>query len=197
MRARGRETLFVELVTGRSCGECSVCCVALNVDTQEFQKLPGVACAHLCEGGGCSIHATRYPVCRTYHCGWRYLQFLGEDWRPDRSGVLIDFQSEDLPSHYPKRPGIRLTLVDKRRAMQRPFYDTVARLVASEVPVVLAVGGPAGHFPAGAFLNDALKEAVSNRDLSQVEAVLAHALEGLESHQFNRVVHRHGRDLPA
>jgi hypothetical protein len=187
----------VELVPERSCGECSVCCVALNVDTREFQKLPGIPCAHLREGGGCSIHATRYPVCRVYHCGWRYLQFLGEDWRPDRSGVLVDFQSEDLPSHYPKRPGIRLTLVDKRKAMQRPFYDVVARLIATEVPVVLSVGGPPGHFPAGAFLNDALKEAVSNRDLSEVEVLLSQALKGLESHQFNRVVHRNGADSPA
>ena len=189
---RGEETLFVDMVADRNCGECSVCCVVLNVDTKEFQKLPGVPCGHLCEGGGCSIHATRYPVCRVYHCGWRYLGFLGEDWRPDKSGVLIDFQTDDLPAHYPKRPGIRLTLVDKAKALQPPFYDLVARLIAQDVPVVLAVVGPPGHFPAGAFLNDSLKEGVANRDFSQVEAVFLQALKGLESHQFNRVVHRHG-----
>ena len=100
----------MHLVKDRSCGECSVCCVALNVDTKEFQKLPGVACSHLCKSGGCAIHDMRYEVCRTYHCGWRYLDQLGDDWRPDRSGVLIDFQVEGLPSHYPKRPGVRLTL---------------------------------------------------------------------------------------
>ena len=38
---------FVELVAQRNCGECSVCCVSLNVDTKEFQKLPGIPCAHL------------------------------------------------------------------------------------------------------------------------------------------------------
>ena len=180
----------MHLVKDRGCGECSVCCVVLNVDTKEFQKLPGVACAHLCTSGGCAIHDTRYEVCRTYHCGWRALGQLGEEWRPDKSGVLIDLQVEGLPSHYPKRPGIRLTLVDKRKALSRPFYDYVARLIAADVPVVLAVAGPPGCFPAGAFLNDVLKEAVSKRDLSEVEAVFAHALKSLESHHFNPVVHR-------
>jgi len=182
----------VELVTQRNCGECSVCCVALNVDTPEFQKQPGVACTHLCEGGGCAIHATRYPVCRVYHCGWRYLGILGEDWRPDKSGVLIEFQFDDLPHHYPKRPGIRLTLVDKGKALRRPFFDTVAGLIASDVPIVLAVPGPPGHFPAWAFLNDALKEAVLKRDLAEVKTVFAEALKGLETHNFGRVVHRYG-----
>lgn len=180
----------MHLVKDRSCGECSVCCVVLNVDTKEFQKLPGVRCAHLCAGGGCGIHDTRYEVCRTYHCGWRYLSQLGDDWRPDRSGVLIDFQVDGLPPHYTKRPGVRFTLVDTRKALSRSFYDHVARLIASDVPVVVAVSGPPGHFPAGAFLNDALKPAVSKRNLSEVADVFAHALRGLESHHFNPVVHR-------
>jgi len=187
----------VEQVAGRSCGECSVCCVSLNVDSKEFQKQPGVACTHLCGGGGCAIHATRYPVCRVYHCGWRYLGLLGEDWRPDKSGVLIDFQFDDLPNHYPKRPGIRLTLVDKGKALRRPFFDTVAGLVATDVPIILAVPGPPGHFPARAFLNDALKEAVLKHDLSQIQAVFAQALKGLEAHHFSRVMHRHGGNLKA
>lgn len=187
----------MHLVKDRSCGECSVCCVVLNVDTKEFQKLPGVPCGHLCNPGGCGVHATRYEVCREYHCSWRYLAALGEDWRPDRSGVLIDFQMDDLPPQYMKRPGIRLTLVDKKKALRRPFYDYVARLIANDMPVVLSVSGPPGHFPVGAFLNDALKEAVLKRDLSEVEKVFAHALKGLELHHFNRVVHRNTAHMPA
>jgi hypothetical protein len=180
----------MHLVQGRSCGDCSVCCVVLNIDTKEFQKFPGLPCAHLCAGGGCAIHDTRYEICREYHCGWRYFSQLGDDWRPDRSGVLIDFQIDGFPPHYAKRRGIRLTLVDKRKALSRPFYDYVARLIASDVPVVLAVAGPPGHFPAGAFLNDAMKDAVAKRDLSEVVEMFAHALKGIEAHHFNPVVHR-------
>jgi hypothetical protein len=196
MASEGERSL-VDLVQGRECGSCSVCCVVLNVDTVEFQKLPGVPCAHLREGGGCSIHATRFPVCRSYHCGWRYLGFLGDDWRPDKSGVLVDFQTDDLPAHYPKRPGVRLTLLEKGKALQRSFYEHVARLVAADVPVILSVFGPPGHYPAGAFLNDALKDAVSKRDLARVEEVFAHALKGLETHRFNPVVHRNRPNPPA
>ena len=186
----------MDLVTGRECGECSVCCVALNVDTKEFQKLPGIPCAHLC-AAGCSIHTTRYPVCREYHCGWRYLEFLGDGWRPDRSGVLIDFQIEGIPPSYPKRPGIRFTLVDERaKAVTPVLLDYVARLIAADVPVVLSVPGPPGHFPAGAFLNDALKDAVSKRDFARVEAVFSEALALNSSHRFNPVVHRHGGNSP-
>jgi hypothetical protein len=185
----------VQPVKERSCGECSVCCVVLNVDTREFQKMPGVPCTHLCSGG-CSIHATRFPVCREYHCGWRYLSSLGEDWRPDRCGVLIDFQVDNLPAHYPKRPGIRLWIVDKKKALRRPLYDYVARLIAGDVPVILAVSGPPGHYPAWALLNEVLKAAVLKRDLSKVEATLAQALKDLESHRFDRVVHRNTADMP-
>ena len=187
----------MELVNGRQCGQCSVCCVVLNIDTKEFQKLPGVACGHLGKSGGCTIHATRYPVCQSYHCGWRYLGVLNDDWRPDKSGVIIDFQSHNLPAHYPKRPGIRITLVDKKKGLSRPFYDYVARLVAADVPVIFSVCGPPGDFPAGAFLNDALKEPVAKRDLAQVEAVFAQAMKGLESHHFDKVVARHKTPPPA
>ena len=116
----------------------------------------------------------------------------GDDWRPDKSGVLVDFQSDDLPPHYPKRPGIRLTVFGPPETALRPgFLDYVARLVASDVPVILAVPGPPGFFPAGALLNDALKEAVARRDLSGMQAAMAEAFKSLASHKFNPVVHQH------
>ena len=181
----------MDLVAGRTCGECSACCTVLNVDTPEFQKLPGKPCAHLC-AQGCAIHETSFPVCRTYHCGWRHLAGLPDDWRPDKSGVLVDFQWDDLPPHYPKRPGIRLTVFGPTEtALRLGFLDYVTRLIASDVPVILAVPGPPGFFSAGALLNDALKEAVVRRDVAGVQAILAEAFKSLASHKFNPVVHRH------
>jgi hypothetical protein len=78
-------------------------------------------------------------------------------------------------------------------AFQPGFLSWIARLVASEVPVVLGVPGPPGHFPAGALLNDALQDAVSRRDLAAVQAVLSAAFANLATHTFNPVVHRHGQ----
>ena len=184
----------MELVPGRNCGECTVCCTVHTFDSPEFQKLPGVTCSHLrAGGGGCAIHATRYPACRAYHCAWRFMPGLGEGWRPDRSQVLVDFQSEDLPPQYPKRPGVRLTLVGPREAVFHPaFLDFVAQLVMNDVPSFLAIPGPPGHFPVSGFLNDALKDAAMARDFPQIQAFFSQVLAALEGHVFNPVTLRHG-----
>jgi hypothetical protein len=184
----------VELVLGRECGECTVCCTALNVDTPEFQKLAGVPCPHLTPGGGgCSIHATRYSACRSYHCAWRFMKGLGEGWRPDRSGVLVDFLMEDLPPQYPKRPGVRLTLIGPTEAAFNPaFLDFVAQLVAADVPSFVAVPGPPGHYPVSGFLNDALLDAAKTRDFQQMKDFFTGVLAWLEGHTFNPIRQRHG-----
>ena len=32
---------------------------------------------------------TRPKICREFLCGWLLFPELGDDWRPDRSGVII------------------------------------------------------------------------------------------------------------
>ena len=182
----------MELIPGRACGECSACCVVPNVDTPEFQKFSQTPCTHLRTGGGCAIHATRFPVCRTYHCAWRYLKGLSEEWRPDKSGILLDFQMEGIPAHYPKRPGIRLTPTASTEALFAPACLTfLSGLVFAEVPVVLSIPGPPGHFPAATFLNDMLREAVNTHDADKIVGVLRGILAGLARHSFSPVVHRY------
>jgi hypothetical protein len=184
----------MELVPGRECGDCTVCCVVHSFDSPDFQKMPGVACAHLSQDGkGCSIHASRFAACHAYHCAWRFMAGLGEGWRPDRSGVLVDFQTEDLPPQYPKRPGVRLTLVGPRETVFNPaFLDFVRQLVVNEIPAFLAVPGPPGHFPANGFLNDALQSAAEAGDTAQIQAFFSHVLASLEGHVFNPAKLRHG-----
>jgi hypothetical protein len=186
----------VELVKGRECGACSVCCHTLPIDTDEFQKLPGVACPHLCAGGGCSIYATRYSVCREYHCGWRYLDFLGEDWRPDKSGVLLNFELEDeLPPGY--EMGLVFFLVARPPSgLSPPVYDYVARLIAAGIHVMLAVNGPPGHHPAYAHLNETLKQAALARDLGAIEAAFSEALAlgSTQRQRFEAIVDFHEPD---
>jgi hypothetical protein len=119
---------------------------------------------------------------------------LGEEWRPDRCGVLVDFQHDDLPEHLPRRPGVRLTVFKAPTAEFQPlFLRWIAGLVAQEVPVVLAVPGPPGHFPAGAILNDALKDPVLRRDIAGIQAVVVAAFADLAGHSFNPVLHRNAK----
>jgi hypothetical protein len=108
---------------------------------------------------------------------------------------MIDVQTEDLPAHYAIRPGIRVTLVAlPPKNLARALADYVAYLIATDVPVVLAVPGPPGHYPAHALLNDALKDAALKRDLVCMEAAFSKALASSAAHpgRFNRIVHHHG-----
>lgn len=90
--------LFGELVEGRSCGDCSVCCVHLEIDTPELQKPPGVACEH-CTDSGCAIYEDRFPVCRNWHCLWRFIGAMPEEARPDKSGVVWGLIWPPEPDH--------------------------------------------------------------------------------------------------
>src|SRR5579872_6227168 len=54
-----------------------------------MQKQSNSMCRHRFEGG-CDIYENRPLACRTYFCGWRRLAFFYDDWRPDKSGVLLE-----------------------------------------------------------------------------------------------------------
>jgi len=88
-------------VQGRECGECSVCCVELTIDTDEFKKKYGVPCELLKQGGGCSIHkdASRPKICGDFLCGWRRLDNLPDAMRPDISNVIVTSIDETIAIH--------------------------------------------------------------------------------------------------
>lgn len=80
--------LLGPVLDDRTCGECTVCCTALNVDAPDFKKPAGFPCVHL-GSLGCSIHAVRPRICRTWFCGWRRVASMPSQARPDRSGLLV------------------------------------------------------------------------------------------------------------
>ena len=44
-------------------------------------------------GRGCAVHdCPRPPVCTEFSCWWQQDERLPEDWRPDKSGVLLAYQ---------------------------------------------------------------------------------------------------------
>ncbi|MEI9992704.1 MAG: hypothetical protein WDM86_22055 [Rhizomicrobium sp.] len=158
----------------RSCGECTVCCTALAIETAALRKAPGVACVH-CTASGCGIYLTRYPICRSYFCGWFGLPELGEDWRPDRSGILIS------PHDAGQSEGIEFLVLGGEPAIRRPAFLTVLTAVLrGGTPVFLAVPGPAGHYPARLRLNDALSRIAPERHGD----ALAGALKAAKGHRF-------------
>lgn len=128
----------------RQCGPCTVCCVELKIDTPELRKKARQPCPHLA-GKGCGIYATRPPVCREFLCGWRLFEELGEDWRPDLSGILMLRRAPDeLPAAWRCAPyGVHLVVIGGEAAVSHPaFSNYVAELLARGIPVFLSAASP-------------------------------------------------------
>lgn len=128
----------------RACGPCNACCVVLKIATPELHKKARVPCSHLI-AAGCGIYASRPNVCQQFLCGWRLFDELGNDWRPDLSGVLILRNAPDeLPARWRGAPyGVHLVIIGGEAAVLRPaFGDTVARLIANGIPVLLSAASP-------------------------------------------------------
>lgn len=113
---------------------------------------------------------------------------LDDGWRPDRSGILVVADNDDIPARYTERPGVKLILVGERRAsLTLPVLGYVAGLIDGDMPAFIAVPGPPGHFFAKAFLNDRLKVAVARRDGAEILRTLHAVLDILEAGDFEPV----------
>lgn len=77
----------VEPAAGRACGSCTLCCKVFDVPALE--KPAGSWCRHCKPGRGCGIHATRPDHCRAFFCLWMTQTWLGPEWKPDRSKMVL------------------------------------------------------------------------------------------------------------
>lgn len=162
----------------KSCGSCSVCCEALTFYLGGALKRSGVMCTHAAPPSGCSIYATREQVCRAYFCGWHHLPSLGEDWRPDQSGVLISFREGPAPDG--RSGGIEFHLVGSReRIFWPPLVGYIATLIVDCDPVFLSIPGAVGFQSPWVYLNTIapLQEAIARRDFAATTAALRAALQ--------------------
>src|SRR5271165_1629932 len=115
-----------ELVPGRSCGSCDVCCVALTIDEPHLQKLQGHRCPNLQQDHLCRIYDTRPQTCRAFFCGWRRLKWVREPLRPDRSGVLVRLHGELSTSGGTPRLGVMFTLLTDAALRAEGLAESVA-----------------------------------------------------------------------
>jgi hypothetical protein len=169
----------VALVPGRACGECTICCSALNIDKPEVQKASGVLCQH-CNGGGCAIYETRFDVCRSFHCGWLQLPSLDDKWRPDRSGVFIEFQLLNGVT------GLSLMLVgNPLKTVRQPwFVDFIANGVVQNVPLWMTLPGPPGHEGAQSLTNTQKVREAAATSRAALRALLEVQLKRLQAYAF-------------
>jgi hypothetical protein len=172
-----------QLVPGRECGECTLCCIVPAIDKPEMQKLPSSVCGH-CDKG-CAIYENRPETCRTYYCGWRWLPIFGDDWRPDQSGVFAQMESE-VPAHFNSPFGLVLLLVgNPLKTIRQPhFIDFVTRSISNNMPLSLGLPGPKGKQSAKMSLNTREMFDASRRSRSDTRLVLENTLKRLSAHDF-------------
>ena len=159
------------LVAGRECGSCTVCCKVLKINVPELKKLAGVLCEHCAENVGCKIYQTRPVVCAGWHCGWRGMPYLGDDWRPDRCGVLIGIvggEGGEIPAGFPQ-VALKFDIIDSPRVLA---WDPLLGFIASEIergrPVFLGIPAAVGYERRKVFLNYLLADAVASRDRTPI-----------------------------
>jgi hypothetical protein len=113
----------VDLVAGRSCDGCTMCCKLLAIDVLE--KPRGAWCPHCDQKQGCTIYETRPGPCRGFYCGYLRLADLDERWKPARAKFLINYEdrANRIVIHAdPARP-------DAWRS--EPFLKTIKRWAAT------------------------------------------------------------------
>jgi hypothetical protein len=183
------------LVPGRECGECEVCCIVPAIDKPEMQKQPGAVCRN-CVSGACGIYETRPNVCRTYYCGWRRLGILDDGWRPDKSGVLIE--SGGNISQFPASNSIVLTLVGNplKTIRQHSFIDFVITSVKRNLVLFLSLPGPAGKQGGTLPLRTPEIEQAARQSRSHMRQELEKVLKRLSAHESVPYVMEHsGNDV--
>ncbi len=157
------------LVPGRACGACTACCVEPAITVEGFEKLPGVACPHCTTGLGCAIYDRRPQVCRTYHCLWRSLPYLADEWRPDLSGIMMVLT--DVPPGSPAEFAVDHILVGPADVLDGvAFAGMVGGFIESGTAVFLNVSPGPGYLAYKAPLNEMLAPAIAARDLAAVRA---------------------------
>lgn len=172
-----------KLVPGRECGACTLCCIIPGIDKPELQKLPKAVCRYLDQG--CTIYETRPDVCRKYYCGWRKLDMVPQDWRPDLSGVFVELDYE-VPPQFAKNFGINLILVANplRTLREQRFLDFVARCVNGNIAVFLGLPGSKGQQCARLPLNTRDMAEGIRKSRSETRLALERVLKRLQAHDY-------------
>ena len=170
---------MVALVPGRECGECNACCSYFEI-LPELNKPSGKLCQHW--KAGCGIYESRPGVCRDFFCFWLQDAALGDEWRPDRSGFILQETVSDIPAHFSIRKGLVFRLYGPDSAIDGEiFIETVCAQVEKRVPVFLSVLGPGNAGTRTILLTDDLTGPVLSRRRERIAAVLHTALATIRS----------------
>jgi len=90
------------MITKKECGTCTKCCEGwLSADIKGYKMYPGKPCFFIEIGKGCGDYENRPQVpCKNFKCGWLGIEEMPEEFKPDKSGVVMHFVQEDEISYF-------------------------------------------------------------------------------------------------
>jgi hypothetical protein len=113
-----------DLIEGRSCGTCTMCCKVFPLPSVH-NKTAGVWCRDCKPGQGCGVWNTRPDVCSAFYCNYFFDATMSDEWRPDRAKFVITQEAG----------GIWLSIVTDAQnttAWKREPYGSRLRAVAAQ-----------------------------------------------------------------
>ena len=117
------------------------------------------------------------------------MDIFGPEWRPDKSGVFAQIETEDISERFELRAAIGLMLVGNplKTVRQSWFIDFVAAGVRMGIPLFLSLPGPRGHQAAKLPLNnDEICAAAMGGMRGKLKDGLEKALKRLSGFGFER-----------
>jgi hypothetical protein len=106
--------------SGRSCGECSLCCKLPRIPV--LNKPAGKWCKHARPGkGGCSIYNDRPDVCRGFACEWLVNKSMGDEWFPAHSKIMFCQSSENTYTFH-----VDASVPNRWR--EAPYYEQIKHI---------------------------------------------------------------------
>lgn len=184
----------MKLVPNRDCEECTACCHHIPINQDDFVKLANTDCIHLAADGGCSIYQTRPATCAGWYCAWRYMPGLGDNWRPDISGVLMDFTTDLIPDEFRGKQGVVLKVINKEKFFNNhQLTQYVAQIVERKLPIFLAFGLDPKYSAVSILLNNHVQEEVSTKNYGAIKELLEWAIGECENAPKNTIKIENGK----
>jgi hypothetical protein len=115
----------------RNCGGCTQCCKVMGI--KELQKAPNVWCQHCDIGVGCKIYSSRPESCQEFQCLWLQDEQMPEEWRPDKSKVVLSTNTSGE---------IVVAYIDPKQenSWQQGSIGRFLLRVAETTPVIIVIG---------------------------------------------------------
>ena len=158
-----------EPIPNRNCGECTACCVTLRINEPKLKKHADTPCCNLSPNGDCEIYNDRPSTCHAYYCGWRYLEQLGNEWRPDRSKILLRLHQDG---------GIILQALETplKVLIEQLALEFIVGCIESSIPIYISVPAKPGFCYSLIKLNENLASVVDSRDLEVAQSIITQAI---------------------